>query len=306
MRLAVMGAGGVGGCIGALLAKAGNDVSLITRGEHLKAIQANGVTLIRPDGEFTIEVNATDDPAKVGPVDLVLFTVKTLHNRQIISNLRPLIGHETSVLTLQNGVESHEQLGTVLGSKIVLPGAFWGSSQIQSPGVIAEAVEARISFGEVDEAESLRALDIRKMFRDSGIETELSPDPMQVLWRKFILLSAAAGITSAAQTRIKELLQYDDARKMLCDAMEEALAVGLARGINLPEDLAQKSMDFMDGLPDFQNTMHSDYENGRPTELDALSGAVIRIGKQVGVQTPVHSLLYSVLLPHKDGRLAAN
>ena len=306
MRLAVMGAGGVGGCIGALLAKAGNDVSLITRGEHLKAIQANGVTLIRPDGQFTVEVEATDDPAKVGPVDLVLFTVKTLHNRQIISNLRPLIGHETSVLTLQNGVESHEQLGTVLGSKIVLPGAFWGSSQIQSPGVIAEAVEARISFGEVDEAESLRALDIRKMFRDSGIETELSPDPMQVLWRKFILLSAAAGITSAAQTRIKELLQYDDARKMLCDAMEEALAVGLARGINLPEDLAQKSMEFMDGLPDFQNTMHSDYENGRPTELDALSGAVIRIGKQVGVQTPVHSLLYSVLLPHKDGRLAAN
>ena len=306
MRLAVMGAGGVGGCIGALLAKAGNDVSLITRGEHLKAIQANGVTLIRPDGEFTIEVNATDDPAKVGPVDLVLFTVKTLHNRQIISNLRPLIGHETSVLTLQNGVESHEQLGTVLGSKIVLPGAFWGSSQIQSPGVIAEAVEARISFGEVDEAESLRALDIRKMFRESGIETELSPDPMQVLWRKFVLLSAAAGITSAAQTRIKELLQYDDARKMLCDAMEEALAVGLAKGINLPEDLVQKSMEFMDGLPDFQNTMHSDYENGRPTELDALSGAVIRIGKQVGVQTPVHSLLYSVLLPHKDGRLAAN
>ena len=306
MRLAVMGAGGVGGCIGALLAKAGNDVTLITRGEHLKAIQANGVTLIRPDGEFTIEVNATDDPAKVGPVDLVLFTVKTLHNRQIISNLRPLIGHETSVLTLQNGVESHEQLGTVLGSKIVLPGAFWGSSQIQSPGVIAEAVEARISFGEVDEAESLRALDIRKMFRESGIETELSPDPMQVLWRKFVLLSAAAGITSAAQTRIKELLQYDDARKMLCDAMEEALAVGLAKGINLPEDLVQKSMEFMDGLPDFQNTMHSDYENGRPTELDALSGAVIRIGKQVGVQTPVHSLLYSVLLPHKDGRLAAN
>ncbi len=306
MRIAVMGAGGVGGCIGALLVRAGNDVSLITRGEHLEAIRANGLKLIRPSEEFVVEVNATDNPAQVGPVELILFTVKTLHNRQIISTLRPLIGHETSVLTLQNGVESHEQLGAVLGSKIVLPGAFWGSSQVQSPGVVAEAVEARISFGEVDEAESLRALDIRKMFRESGIETELSPDPMQVLWRKFIVLSAAAGITSAAQTRMKELLQYTDARKMFCDAMEEALAVGLAKGINLPDDLVQTSLEFMDRLPDFQNSMHADYEKGLPTELDALSGAVIRMGKQVGVQTPVHNFLYSVLLPHKDGAPVAD
>ena len=306
MRTAVMGAGGVGGCLGALLARAGNDVSLITRGEHLEAIRANGLKLIRPSEEFLVEVNATDKPTQVGPVDLVLFTVKTHFNRHIISTLRPLIGHETSVLTLQNGVESHEQLGAVLGSQIVLPGAFWGSSQVQSPGVIAEAVEARISFGEVDETQSLRALDIRKMFRDSGIETELSPDPMQVLWRKFIVLSAAAAITSAAQTRIKELLQFTDARKMFCAAMEEALAVGLAKGINLPDDLVQKSLEFVDGLPDFQNSMHADYENGRSTELEALSGAVVRMGKQVGVQTPVHGFLYSVLLPHKDGAPAAD
>ena len=306
MRIAVMGAGGVGGCLGALLARAGNDVSLITRGEHLAAIRANGLRLIRANEELVVEANATDSPAEVGPVELVLFTIKTLHNRQIISNIKPLIGHDTSVLTLQNGVESHEQLGAVLGSQIVLPGAFWGSSQIKSPGVIAEAVEARISFGEVDDAESLRALDIRKMFRESGIETELSPDPMQVLWRKFIIVSAAAGMTSAAQTQIRELLEFPDARKLICTAMKEALAVGLAKGINLPEDLVETSIEFMDRLPDFQNSMHADYEKGRPTELDALSGAVVRIGKQVGVQTPVHSVLYSVLLPHKDGRAPAD
>jgi len=301
MRIAVMGAGGVGGCLGALLAKAGNDVSLIARGEHLKAIRANGLKLVRPNGEFVVEVNATDDPAQVGPVNLVLFTVKTLHNRQIISTLKPLIGHETSVLTLQNGVESLEQLSSVLGSQIILPGAFWGSSQIQSPGVISEVVEARISFGEVDETESLRALDIRKVFREAGIETELSPDPMQELWRKFILLSALAGITSAAGMRIKELLRFSDARQMFGDAMEEALAVGLAKGINLPEDLVRESLEYIDGLPSFQTSMHSEYERGLPTELDALSGAVIRLGRQIGVPTPVHSFLYSVLLPHKDG-----
>jgi 2-dehydropantoate 2-reductase len=167
--------------------------------------------------------------------------------------------------------------------------------------VIAEDVGARISFGEVDDTDSLRALAIRKAFRDAGIETELSPYPLRVLWEKFIVLSALAGITSAAQTRPRELLQFPDARKMFCDAMEEALAVGLAKGIELPANLVQDSLKYIDSLPDFQNSMHSDYEAGRPTELDALSGAVIRLGKQIGVKTPVHNFLYSVLLPHKDG-----
>ena len=296
-----MGAGGAGGCLGALLAKAGNDVSLIARGEHLEAIRANGLKLVRPDGEFVVKVDATGDPAEVGPVDLVLFTVKTFHNRHVITTLKPLMGQETSVITLQNGVESHEQLGAVLGPSNILPGANWTSSHIISPGVIAEDIPARISFGEVEDTESLRALDIRKVFREAGIETEISPDPLQVLWQKFIVLSALAGITSAAQTRSKELLQYPDARKMFCDAMEEALAIGLAKGIDLSDTLVQDSLKYVDGLPDFQNSMHADYEAGRETELDALSGAVIRLGKQIGVPTPVHSLLYSVLLPHKDG-----
>ena len=301
MRIAVMGAGGIGGCLGGLLAKAGNDVSLIARGEHLDAIRENGLKLVRPDGEFIIKVEATSDPAEIGPVDLVLFTVKTFHNRHVITNLKPLMGHETSVITLQNGIESHEQLGAVLGPNNILPGAFWASSHILEPGVVVEDVTARISFGELDDTESLRALDIRKVFRDAGIETELSPDPLRVLWEKFILLSALAGITSAAQTRPKELLQFPDARKMFCDAMEEALAVGLAKGVELPADIAEVSLKYIDGLPDFQNSMHSDYEAGRATELDALSGAVIRLGKQIGVKTPVHNLLYSVLLPHKNG-----
>ena len=301
MRIAIMGAGGVGGCLGGLLAKAGNDVWLICRGEHLEAIKANGLKLVRPDSEFVVKVNATDDPAEIGPVDLVVFTVKTYQNRHVITAIKPLMGPDTSVITLQNGVESHEQLGAVLGPSHILPGAYWASSHVISPGVIAEDVVAQISFGEVDDTESLRALDIRKVFREAGIETEIASDPLQVLWKKFIVLSALAGITSAAQTRPKELLLFPDARKMFCDAMEEALAVGLAKGIDLSDNLAQESLEYIDGLPDFQNSMHGDYENGRATELDALSGAVIRLGKQIGVATPIHNLLYSVLLPHKDG-----
>ena len=296
-----MGAGGVGGCLGGLLAKAGNDVSLIARGEHLEALREHGLKVIRPGGEIIVEIQATGDPSEVGQVDLVLFTVKTFQNRHVITSLKSLMGPETSVITLQNGVESHEQLSAVLGASNVLPGAYWASSHILSPGVIAEDVEARVSFGAVDDTESLRALDIRKVFRDAGIEAELSPDPLRVLWEKFVVLSALSGITSAAQTRPKELLQFPDARKMFCNAMEEALAVGLAKGVELPENLVRDSLKYIDGLPDFQNSMHSDYEAGRPTELDALSGAVIRLGSQIGVQTPVHRYLYSVLLPHKDG-----
>ena len=296
-----MGAGGVGGCLGGLLAKAGNDVSLIARGEHLEALREHGLKVIRPGGEIIVEIQATGDPSEVGQVDLVLFTVKTFQNRHVITSLKSLMGPETSVITLQNGVESHEQLSAVLGASNILPGAYWASSHILSPGVISEDVEARVSFGAVDDTESLRALDIRKVFRDAGIEAELSPDPLRVLWEKFVVLSALSGITSAAQTRPKELLQFPDARKMFCDAMEGALAVGLAKGVDLPANLVRDSLNYIDGLPDFQNTMHSDYEAGRPTELDALSGAVIRLGNQIGVKTPVHGYLYSVLLPHKDG-----
>lgn len=296
-----MGAGGVGGCLGGLLAKAGNDVSLIARGEHLEALREHGLKVIRPGGEIIVKIQATGDPSEVGQVDLVLFTVKTFQNRHVITSLKSLMGPETSVITLQNGVESHEQLSAVLGASNILPGAYWASSHILSPGVISEDVEARVSFGAVDDTESLRALDIRKVFRDAGIEAELSPDPLRVLWEKFVVLSALSGITSAAQTRPKELLQFPDARKMFCDAMEEALAVGLAKGVDLPANLVRDSLNYIDGLPDFQNTMHSDYEAGRPTELDALSGAVIRLGNQIGVKTPVHGYLYSVLLPHKDG-----
>jgi len=302
MRIAIMGAGGVGGCLGGLLAKAGNDVSLIARGEHLEAIRSNGLKLIRPDGGFVVKVDATDDPAEVGPVDLIIYTVKTFHNRSVITTLKPLMGEETSIITLQNGVESHELLGSVLGPSNILPGAYWASAHIQTPGVISEDVLSKLSFGEIEVTESLRALDIRKVFRDAGIEADISTDPVQVLWQKFVVLSSLAGITSAAQTRASELLKFPDARKMFLDALEEALAIGMARGIDLSENLAQESLEWIDTLPDFQVSMHADFEAGRVTELDALSGAVIRLGKQIGVKTPVHSFFYSVLLPHKDGR----
>ncbi len=302
MRIAVMGAGGVGGCLGALLAQSGNDVSVIVRGEHLRAIQANGLRLKQDDAEFTVHVPATSNPAEIGLVDLVLYTVKTYHNAQAIPAIRPLVGPDTAVLTLQNGVECHLQLAAELGPGHAMPGAYWTASSVQSPGVIASVGPTpRLSFGEEAGGTSLRAEAIREAVQAAGIDVELSHDPLQVTWSKFVVLCSLAGITSAARTRIREFIQYPEGLELFTTAMTEVDAVGRAKSVNLPEGLVERSVEFIRGFPDFQNSMHADFENGRPTELEALNGAVVRLGREVGIPTPTNEFIYAVLLPLKDG-----
>ena len=200
MRVAVMGAGGVGGCLGALLARDGNDVSLVARGAHLDAIRANGLRLRRDNGDFTVQVPATDNPTEIGPVDLVLFTVKTYHNAVAIPAIRPLVGPNTAVLTLQNGVDCHVRLRESLGPGHALPGAYWTASSVEAPGVVALIGAApRLSFGEERGRTSARASSILRTLRSAGIDADLSPDPLQVIWTKFIVLCSLAGITSAAR-----------------------------------------------------------------------------------------------------------
>lgn len=302
MRIAVMGAGGVGGCLGALLSRAGNDVSVIARGEHLRAIQVSGLRLKQDDAEFTVNVPATGNPAEIGPVDLVLYTVKTYHNAQAIPAIRPLVGPDTAVLTLQNGVECHLELASELGAGHAMPGAYWTASSIESPGVIASVgLRPKLSFGEESGVTSHRAEAVRAALAAAGIEVELSPDPMQVIWSKFIVLCSVAGITSAARTRIRAFMQYPEGLELFTAAMREADEVGRAKGINLPEGLVESSVEFILGFPDFQNSMHADFENGRATELDALNGAVVRMGRETGMPTPINKLIYAVLAPLKDG-----
>ena len=302
MRIAVMGAGGVGGCLGALLAQSGNDVSLIARGGHLLAIQANGLRLKQDDAEFTVHVPATSNPSEIGPVDLVLYTVKTYHNAQAIPTIRPLVGSDTAVLTLQNGVECHLQLAAELGQGHAMPGAYWTASSVESPGVVASVgPKPRLSFGEETGGTSSRAEAIRDAIQAAGIDVELSPDPLQVIWSKFVVLCSIAGITSAARTRIREFIQDPEGLELFTAAMRETDAVGRAMGVNLPEGLVERSVEFIRGFPDFQNSMHADFENGRPTELEALNASIVRMGREVAVPTPVNQFIYAVLAPLKDG-----
>lgn len=302
MRVAVMGAGGVGGCLGALLARDGNDVTLIARGAHLDAIRANGLRLVRADGDFTLSTPATENPREVGPVDLVLYTVKTYHNAVAIPAIRPLIGPDTAVLTLQNGVDCHVRVRESLGPGHALPGAYWTASSIEAPGVVAlVGASPRLSFGEERGHTSARAESIRRTLRSAGIDAALSPDPLQVIWTKFIVLCSIAGVTSAARTRIKEFIQTPLGLDLFTAAMREVDAVGRAMGVNLPEGLVEKQVEFIKGFPDFQNSMHADFENGRPTELEALNGAVVRMGQGAGIPTPINEMIYAILLPLKDG-----
>ena len=302
MRIAVMGAGGVGGCLGALLAQAGNDVSLIARGEHLHAIRSKGLQLKKDDADFTVHVPATGSPAEIGPVDLVLYTVKTYHNGEAIPAIRPLVGPDTGILILQNGVECHLQLAVELGSGHAMPGAYWTASSVESPGVIAcVGSTPRLSFGEETGGTTPRAEAIRDVMQAAGIDVELSPDPLQVIWSKFVVLCSLAGITGAARTRIREFIQFPEGLELFTVAMREVDAVGRAKGVTLPEGLVERSVEFIRGFPDFQNSMHADFENGRPTELDALNGAVVRMGRETAVPTPVNQFIYAVLAPLKDG-----
>jgi len=302
MRIAIMGAGGVGGCLGALLARADNQVTMIARGPHLEAIRQHGLRLKRLNDDFTVRVPATDDPKEIEPVELVLLTVKTYQLESAIPVMRPLVREDTTVLTLQNGVESPEELGRAFGPERILPGASYTVAHIEEPGVIVEeGPVARIVFGEVDGQRSARAEGVQGVFQQAGIEAEISDDVIKSLWTKYLLLAPVSGITSASRTRIHKLLQIPESKATFLAAMKEVEAVGRAHGVDLDEGVVETMMQLIEGFPDFQNSMHADIELGRPLELEALSGAVVRIGRREGVPTPVNELLYSVLLPHNDG-----
>jgi len=182
MRIAVMGAGGIGGNLGGLLARGGNDVSLIVRGAHLEAIRQNGLRVKMPQDEFTAEVHATNDPSEVGPVDLVLFTVKTYHNGDAIPAMRPMVGEATAVLSLQNGVESFNELAQLLGPEPVLCGAANFGAYIEAPGVITNrGLSPRIAFGEVTQPDGTRVQSIRETLQEAGIDAESSDDVTKIL-----------------------------------------------------------------------------------------------------------------------------
>ncbi len=300
MNVAVMGAGGVGGYLGGMLARAGNQVTLIARGEHLNAIRSRGLQLRTQQGEFTVKVNATDAPASVGPAELALFTVKTYHNQQAMQDMAPLVGKETTILTLQNGVTSYDQLSQKFGPDRVLPGAIYIETRVESPGVIRQQGNVvRVVLGEVDGRETPRVRRIADTLAQAGVKAEVAQDIMKVLWTKFVFIVTLAGVTSLARANMDQLLSFPESRQVVLDVLKEAVAVGRAKGVKLDEDIIERTMEYMrKEAKALRASMHNDLERGRPLELDSLNGTVVRLAAELGVPVPTNRLIYSLLHVH--------
>ena len=303
MRIAIMGAGGIGGCYGGLLAKAGFDVTLIARGAHLEAITEKGLRLVQPEGEFTVDVAATGNPSLVGTVDLVIFSVKAHQNLTAVPLIKPLIGVETTVLTIQNGVESADEIGEEYGAERVLPGSAYVISNVVSPGVVKQQSQLpRVAFGESNGERSQRAIAVQDAFLKANIMAELSDDISRVLWSKLLYNSPANGMASAARLSPRDLIEYPEGSSMFKLAIQEVADVGTASGVPLGKDDVQGAMDLIAARPiGARGSMQADLESGKPLELDAIVGSVGRIGRKLNVPTPIFDILYTLLLPHIDG-----
>ncbi len=304
MRIAVMGAGGTGGFFGGLLARAGEAVTFIARGAQLEALQQNGLTVkSRLSGNFSLAVKATADPGQIGHVDLVLFCVKAYDNAVAADLIRPLIGPETLVLSVQNGIDNEAQIGEAIGPEHMLGCVSYVSSTIESPGVIAQtAGPGKIILGEMQGGVSDRTQHLRDMLQKAGIPAEIHADIQAALWQKFVAICGVNGVTALTRLPMGDILACAETRHLLRGTMVEVEAVAQARGATLPEGCVDQSMDFFSSIePSARGSMYYDLAAGRRLELEVLNGTVVRLGNAHSIPTPFNFSIYAALKPYLNG-----
>jgi 2-dehydropantoate 2-reductase len=305
MRIAVFGAGGVGGYFGARLAAAGNEVGFIARGGHLAAIRAGGLKVRSALGDIHLPAPAaSDDPGALGHADVVMFAVKLWDTEAAAAAIRPLLARGGIVIPFQNGVESVERIGAATGAERVLGGAAYIAATISEPGTITHTgTMARLRFGallpgQVEAAKAFYAACI-----GAGIDAELVDDVQRVLWEKFAFLAPMSGLTSVARCPIGPIRSDPEMRETLRLAIEETWSLGRARGVALPDAFVARQLAFADGLPaQMKSSMLHDLEAGRKLEAPWLSGAVARMSRTAGLSAPVNATLYAMLKPYCEGR----
>ena len=301
MRIAVFGAGSVGGYFGGRLALAGEDVVFIARGAHLDALRTQGLRVESLKGDFHVPlVQATDQPAEVGPVDVVLVAVKTWQVPEAAQAMRPMVGQETYVVPLQNGLEAPAQVAAVLGPQHVLGGSCVISSAVTVPGCIRHVgLEPSVTFGELDQRASPRAERLQEAFQRAEVRAIVAADVQVAIWEKFMVIRHGP-VGAVARAPLGVLRSVPETRQMIEQACVETLAVARARGIALAEDSPTRTMAVVDTIaPGLIASLQRDIEAGRPSELDALTGALVRLGTEVGIATPLHAYLYHTLLPQE-------
>jgi 2-dehydropantoate 2-reductase len=300
MKILVMGTGGVGGYYGGLLAQQGNDVTFIARGAHLDAIRTNGLKIKSIHGDFNVTpAQATDNPAEVGPVDLVLFSVKTYHTDEAAQAIRPAIGERTVVLSLQNGIDAAERIGSVIGVEHVIGGVTYLSSAVEAPGIIKQISQfRRIVLGELDSRPSERIQRIYEVLKNTGITVEIADNILKTLWTKFVFIASVSSVGPLTRLPMGDYRSVPQTRNLLSSIMREVESLARAQGIPLDEDVVEKSLQFIDNSgPHIKPSMQLDVEAGRRTEIESMIGVIGRKGRQLGVPTPAADLVYASLLP---------
>jgi 2-dehydropantoate 2-reductase len=300
MKFAVFGAGGVGGYLGARLADAGHEVHLIARGDHLAALQSSGLRVESIAGDTSVDPPATDDPAAVGPCDYVLFCVKSYDTREAAAALGPLLGDDTAVVSLQNGVDNESWIAEEIGASHVVGGVAYIFSTIAEPGVVEHTGgPARFVYGELDGERTPRieALD-DALSSCAGIEAVLADDVRVELWRKFCLICAQAGMTATTRLPLGEIRESEASWTMYRRLMEEVSTVARAEGVDLPETVVEEWCEFVRDLdPEMYSSLHYDLTHGKRLELDALHGSVVRHAERVGVAAPMNEAVHAILQP---------
>lgn len=305
MKIAVMGAGGVGGYFGAKLAQSGADVTFIARGAHGAAIREAGLKVFSPNGDMLVQpAKATDAPARIGAVDVVMFCVKLWDVESAAEDCRPLLGPDTAVISFQNGVDAEERVAAILGPQHAVGGVAAIAALIEAPGVIRHTgTMAWLKYGELDGRLSPRIEAFDVACQKAGFEASISTDITADIWRKFAFLAPMAGATAAMRLPIGPILADAETRRLFADLIAETVAVGRAKGARLEEGLEAKQLAFAENLPgEMKASMLGDLERGNRLELPWLTGAVVRLGRELGMPTPTSAFVNTVLKLHADGR----
>jgi 2-dehydropantoate 2-reductase len=304
MRIAVLATGAVGGYFGARLAAAGHDVFFIARGANRDAIRSRGLKVESVLGDLLLEsVNVTDDPAEIGPVDIVLFAVKLWDTELAARQALPLIGPQTRVIPLQNGIDGPERIASILSTDVVVPGSAYIATVLSSPGVVTHTSPfARMVVGRSDGKPDAPLKAFADAAAAAGIDITLSDTIDRERWQKFVFLVGLSGVTASTRMPLGPILRDTDTRALFHDLMREVVFLARARGVALPEDFADDRLRFGEGSPPtFKASMLHDLERGNRLELDWLSGYVVKLGRELGVTTPANEAVYKVLKLHRMG-----
>ncbi len=309
MRIAMLGSGGLGAFYGGLLARAGEEVTFVARGANLAALRTEGLTVrLLPEGEFHLRVRATDDPREVGSVDLVWCCVKTYDLDGAARQMTSLVGSETMVLTVQNGVDAPERVAALVGPGRVLGGVALGGATLEGPGVVVQKTATRgpIVFGELEGGVTSRTERLRDTLRAAAILAEVHADIRVAIWEKLIMLGAGLGLSALTRLTYRAMLDCPETRELLHGVMREMEAVARARGVRLPDGSAERLFEAASRFPgDFRGSMYFDLVHGRRLELEDLNGTVVRLGRELGVLTPLNFAVYAALKPYAAGMARA-